>query len=45
MKLNMLAAGIEQERFYKAQRQITRAQITQYYDENRQRLSYRNSDL
>lgn len=38
MKLNMLAAGIEQARLSEARRQVTRAQIAQYYDENRQRF-------
>ena len=34
MRLNMLAARIEQERLSEAQRQVTDAQIAQYYDKN-----------
>ncbi len=35
MKLNMLAARIEQKHFSEIQQQITHAQIARYYDENR----------
>ena len=38
MKLNMLAARIEQVRLSEAERQITHAQIAQYYAENGQRF-------
>jgi predicted lipoprotein with Yx(FWY)xxD motif len=38
MKLNILAARIEQALIVEAQRQVTHAQIARYYDENRQRF-------
>ncbi|HEY2142003.1 MAG TPA: peptidyl-prolyl cis-trans isomerase [Solirubrobacteraceae bacterium] len=38
MKLNMLTARIEQERLAEARQQITHAQVTRYYEENKRRF-------